>query len=56
METYRIESIKTKEQFSGSLEDAIVRANEIRDEYDPAFGVQVENESGDCVYDTEDTE
>jgi ABC-type cobalt transport system substrate-binding protein len=54
MTTYEIKSVKVNEQFSGSLDDAIARAKEIRDEYAPAFGVQVETASGEEVYDSEE--
>jgi len=51
---YTIKSVKRTEAFLGELEDAIVRAKEINSEYSPAFGVQVENSSGETVWDSEE--
>lgn len=54
MSTYNIKSVKIKEQFEGELEAAIVRAMEINDEYQPSFGVQVESEEGETLWDSEE--
>lgn len=54
MTTYQISSIKHSEAFRGELAEAIERADAIEAEYQPAFGVQVEDEAGECVYDTAD--
>lgn len=51
---YTIKSVKRTEAFLGELEDAIVRAKEINSEYSPAFGVQIENSSGETVWDSEE--
>ena len=51
--TYEIHSIKHSVHFSGELDAAIELAIAIDEEYQPAFGVQVES-NGDTVYDTED--
>lgn len=53
MTTYRITSIKHSESFEGDLSDAIARAREIDEEYQPAFGVQVEDVDGVTVWDSE---
>ena len=42
----KITSIKYNEDFDGTLEEAIVRATEINDEYQPAFGVSIEDANG----------
>ena len=52
--TYQIRSIKYSEKFTGTLDMAIDRANEINAEYQPAYGVQVEDEDGLAVWDSED--
>lgn len=51
---YTIKSVKHSETFVGTRIDAIVRAREIDAEYSPAFGVQVENSSGETVWDSEE--
>lgn len=56
MTTYQIKSVKHNEEFTGELADAIARAIEINAEYQPSFGVQVEDESGDTIWDSEETE
>ena len=53
MNTYKITSIKHTEDLDGSLDDAIARAQEINEEYQPAFGVQVELD-GETVWDSEE--
>lgn len=52
--TYTITSIKHKEQIDGTESDAIARAREINEEYQPACGVQVEDENGNTVWDSEE--
>lgn len=54
MGTYIISSIKKTEKFEGSFEEAIECAVEIYIEYQPAFGVQVENDDGEVLFSTED--
>lgn len=51
---YLIKSVKHSETFAGTRNDAIVRAREIDAEYSPAFGVQIENSSGETVWDSEE--
>ena len=53
---YEIKSIKHSESFVGTQEDAIKKAMSIMEEHQPAFGVQVEDESGDTVFDTEESD
>lgn len=55
MSNYTITSAKTSEDFSGTFDEAVARAKAINDEYQPAFGVQIE-EDGETVWDTEDPE
>ncbi len=55
-ETYKITSIKRTEEFTGELSGAIERAKEIDAEYQPAWGVQIEDATGDNVWDSEDKE
>ncbi len=50
----KIYSIKCEEFFHGELEDAISRAKKIDEEYQPAYGVQIEDESGNILWDSED--
>lgn len=47
MKTYRITSIKHTELFTGSFEEAVSRAIAIEEEYQPAYGVTVED-GDDC--------
>ena len=56
MTTYQIKSVKIKQGFEGTLDEAIDRAIEINDEYQPSFGVQVEDESGETLWDSEMTD
>jgi hypothetical protein len=51
---YTIKSIKHNETHTGSLQAAIERAGAILGEYRPAYGVQVEDEDGETVWDSED--
>lgn len=51
--TYTITSIKHTETFRGTLDEAIERARAIDAEYQPAYGVQVEGEDGETLWDTE---
>jgi hypothetical protein len=52
--TYTIRSVKHTETFRGALRQAIERAQAINEEYQPAFGVQVETEDGATQWDSED--
>ena len=54
MSTFSIRSVKINEEFAGELDAAIVRAVEINDEYQPSYGVQIENESGETLWDSEE--
>lgn len=54
MKTYTISSIKHTEEFSGTLQEAIARANEINEEYQPAYGVQIEDADGAVLWDSEE--
>lgn len=56
MTTYQIKSVKINEEFTGELADAIARAIEINAEYQPSFGVQVESEDGETLWDSEESE
>lgn len=56
MTSYTIRSVKINEEFEGTLADAIARATEINDEYQPAYGVQIDTESGETIWDSEDCE
>ncbi len=49
---YKIESIKITESLSGTIEGAIARAKEIDAEYQPAWGVQVYDDDGLCLWDS----
>lgn len=49
-----IKSIKVSESFVGDLDEAIERAREIEEEYRPAWGVQVVDDAGNIIFDTED--
>lgn len=51
--SYRIECIKVTDTAT-TLYAAITRANEINDEYQPLWGVQVRDADLEIVYDTED--
>ena len=52
---YRIVSTKIyQEDASSTLAEVIAKADAVNAEYQPAFGVQVEDENGYTVYDTED--
>lgn len=53
---YTIKSIKTAAETRESLDAAIARAREIDVEYQPAFGVQVEDGDGETVWDSEDSD
>ena len=55
MTTYTITNIKTSETITGTIDEAIARAEAMNNEYQPAFGTQIE-EDGKTVYDTEDRE
>ena len=52
---YTITSIKFSETMEGTKEQAIAQAIAMNEEYQPAFGTQVEVD-GETVYDTEDPE
>lgn len=52
--TYKITSITHKETCNGTLDEAIERAKEVNAEFQPAYGVQVEDESGNTVWDSEE--
>jgi len=52
----KITSIKCTEEFTGPMADAIERAQEIDAEYRPAYGVQIEDEDGNTVWDSEGEE
>lgn len=54
MTTYNITSVKHSEEFTGTIDAAIERAIEIYNEYQPAYGVQIENESEETQWDSED--
>ena len=54
--TYTIRSIKHTETYEGTLAEAIERARAIDTEYQPAFGVQVEDVSGATAWDSEDAD
>lgn len=53
---YTIKSIKTAAETRETLDAAIERAREIEAEYQPAFGVQVEDADGETVWDSEDSD
>lgn len=52
--TYQIRSIKHSEEFTGTLDMAIARAADINAEYQPAYGVQVEDAGGETQWDSEE--
>lgn len=53
LKTYQLQSVKWNEQITtDSAEHAISRAREIDREYWPAYGVQVIDEDGECIYDS----
>lgn len=54
MTTYTISSIKQTEKFNGTLDEAIDRAIALDEEYQPAFGVQVEDDDETILFSTED--
>lgn len=47
---YLLESVKRTETFKGLLVDAIRRAREIEDEYQPAYGVTVSSADDGVTY------
>ena len=49
----KIISIKHIEEFTGTTEEAIARAKEINEEFQPAYGTQVEDD-GETIWDSED--
>lgn len=51
---YTIKSIKTAPETRETLDAAIDRAREINDEYQPSFGVQIEDAAGETVWDSEE--
>lgn len=51
---YTIRSIKTAAETRTTLVAAIERAKAILAEYQPAYGVQVEDASGETVWDSEE--
>lgn len=52
---YRLFSVKQTERFVGTREDAIDRAMAIEEEYQPAYGVTVEDvETAETVADIRD--
>ena len=53
MITWTIFSVKAVETIRGTLTDAIERANEHLNKLQPAFGVQIEDENGNIVWDSE---
>lgn len=53
--TYQIVSCKTRDSFTGDLEDAIAKAKEIAEEYQPAYGIRVDLD-GETVWDSEQAE
>jgi hypothetical protein len=54
MEKFFIISVKKDEIFVGSLDEAVKRARAIGEEYDPAYGVQIESENGIQIWDSEE--
>ena len=48
-----IRSVKRTEEFTGPMYEAIQRAVQIESEYRPAFGVQIEDEDGAILWDSE---
>lgn len=50
MTTYTIISCKARETVTGTLADAIAAARRMDAEYQPAFGVTVEDEDGQTVF------
>lgn len=53
MSLFQITSVKHWEKFDGTLEDAITRARQINDEYQPAWGTQIETDDGQIVWDSD---
>lgn len=51
---YTIKSIKTADETRATLTAAIERAQAILAEYQPAYGVQVEDADGETVWDSEE--
>ena len=49
-----ITSIKRVEEWTGPMDGAIKRAKQIDAEYQPAYGVQIEDEDGSIIWDSED--
>lgn len=54
MTTYTIRSVKHTEDHDGTWESAVERARVIEEEYQPAFGVAVEDTDGALVAEVRD--
>ena len=50
MKMYKVSSVKTGTEHVRGRDAAIKRARELRDEYQPAFGVTVERDDGTVIY------
>lgn len=48
-----IQSFKTKKEIIADMDDAIQRAKDLDVEFQPVFGVQVTDEYGELVFNTE---